>query len=583
MRRRPPVVLAAVVLALLTGCTGLPRSGPVIETTATVGSNPDRGVFIDPRPPQPGSSPAEVVKGFLDAMTATPIRTDVAREFLSDDFRTAWDPEESTIIYGDAGTPRGTALVSVALTDAERLDARGAWQGAVPAEQEQLDFPMAVENGEYRIAEAPNALVVPQAWFEQRFRQVALYFFDPTAEILVPEPVFVPRGEQLSTALVAGLLRGPGSELRRVARSFIPSGLSAGLSVPVSADGVADVALTGDTGSLNGPTVERVLAQLAWTLRQDPQIEALRLSIDGRPIRLPGEVAEVDVGLGVEYDPSGDRPNPLLFGNRDGVLVSGPAQSLEPVAGPLGAEQYGIGAVAVNLDATRVAATSGGGRGLLLAPVDDQDTQVRQVVSGATSLLKPAWDFADRLWLVDRTPNGALVSYLDTDEDAATARAIQVPGVSGRRVRAFLVSRDGSRLVAVVRRAGRDEIRVSRLRHDDQGRVLGATPSVPISWDDDSGQLRIKDVGWQSPTSLVVLHRLAEQLYEVRAISVDGSPADSDSLSTTVRGQVVALVGSPVPTQRLYARTVSILTDLSSARPAPVALDPGQESLGYVG
>ena len=108
---------------------------------------------------------------------------------------------------------------------------------------------MTTEDGEFRIAAAPDALIVPESWFEQRFRQVSLYFFDPTAEILVPEPVFVPRGEQLATTLIKGLLRGPSPELARVSRSFIPPGLTFGLSVPVSDDGVADISLQGERAS----------------------------------------------------------------------------------------------------------------------------------------------------------------------------------------------------------------------------------------------------------------------------------------------------------------------------------------------
>ena len=50
------------------------------------------------------------------------------------------------------------------------------------------------EDGEWRIAKAPDALIVPRTWFAPRFRQVSLYFFDPTGQILVPEPVFVPSG-----------------------------------------------------------------------------------------------------------------------------------------------------------------------------------------------------------------------------------------------------------------------------------------------------------------------------------------------------------------------------------------------------
>ena len=99
--------------------------------------------------------------------------------------------------------------MSVTLTGADQLDARGAWRGRLPHSDQVVEFPMTMENGEYRIAQAPNALIVPESWFEQRFREVSLYFFDPTAQILVPEPVFVPRGEQLPTTLIEGLLRGP--------------------------------------------------------------------------------------------------------------------------------------------------------------------------------------------------------------------------------------------------------------------------------------------------------------------------------------------------------------------------------------
>ena len=72
-----------------------------------------------------------------------------------------------------------------------------------------MTFPMVFEEGEWRIDEAPDALIVPETWFEQWFRQVSLYFFDPTATMLVPEPVYVPRGEALATTLTRGLLMGP--------------------------------------------------------------------------------------------------------------------------------------------------------------------------------------------------------------------------------------------------------------------------------------------------------------------------------------------------------------------------------------
>src|SRR3546814_8821341 len=85
-------------------------------------------------------------------------------------------------------------------------------------------------------------------FFASRYQQVSHYFFDPTGEILVPEPAFVPRGGHLASALVRGLLQGTDPRLRDVAESFIPEGMSLDLSVPVSADGVATVSLRGDDG-----------------------------------------------------------------------------------------------------------------------------------------------------------------------------------------------------------------------------------------------------------------------------------------------------------------------------------------------
>ena len=59
----------------------------------------------------------------------------------------------------------------------------------------------------------PDALMVPRVWFEEPVPAASLYFFDPTARILVPEPVFVPGGDQVASSLVNGLLAGPAPTL----------------------------------------------------------------------------------------------------------------------------------------------------------------------------------------------------------------------------------------------------------------------------------------------------------------------------------------------------------------------------------
>jgi hypothetical protein len=570
----------ATVAALLSsaGCVQMPEGGPVVPTGSEGRADEPPGVFIDPKPPEPGANPADIVTGFLDAMTATPIQTNAAKEFLTSDAQAAWNPEAETITYSEASPPRGGLRVSVRLGGARHLDGRGSYLGRLPAEDRSVTFPMASEDGEWRIARAPDALIVPDSWFEQRFRQVSLYFFDPSARILVPEPVFVPRGEQLATALTSALLRGPGPALDGISRSFIPEGLSFGLSVPVSDEGIADLALRGYNGRLTPDASEQMLAQLAWTLRQEPAIQSLRVSVGGQPITLPGGESLFDVDeQGARFNPTVFGASTLVYALRDGRLVSGTPDSLAPVDGPMGVSRLGVRSAAVNITADRVVGVTTGGDGVLMTSVRNQSDRVESVVSGARGLLRPGWDFSDRTWLVDNGPGGARVSYLSGDEPVG----VRVPGVTGLRVSHFLVSRDGSRLVAVVRRARGDQVMVSRVVHDAQGKVVRVEPANHIAWEGDN-RLDVRDLGWSSPTSVAVLHGLARQLYQVRTISVDGSPPGPDSLLTTIPGQVTGLVASPVQSESLFAVTKDGLLDLTQDTPAP-EIDPRVRSLDYVG
>lgn len=583
--RRRTAGLALALLACLgsAGCVNLPVSGPVVETAPTEVLEEPEAAAIDAVPPQPGASALAIVDGFLAAMTAYPVQTSVARQFLAQEAQTSWNPDEATITYADVTTPSATgAGVSVTLRDPESLDAQGGWEGPLPEDERVLAFEMAVEDGQYRIREAPDALIVPASWFAQRFRQVSLYFFDRTAQILVPEPVFVPRGEQLATTLIDGLLAGPGEDLAGIARSFLPPGLSVGLSVPVTADGVAEISLVGEAGTQNPEVVEKILAQLTWTLRQEPSIRAVRLAIGDEQVRLPGGVSDYGVDDAPDYDPTGYQSSRLLYGLQDGLLVSGEPDALSPADGPLGVEDYGLRSVAVNLPATSAAGISGDGTSVLLAPVravagDEGAETVEEIVSGASDLLTPSWDFTDRLWLVDRAPEGARVSFREDGE----LRPLVVPGVTGQDVRSFLVSRDATRFVAVVRTRGVDRLRVGRIQVDFQGRIQRAVGTRTISLQ-DTEPLRVTDIGWTSATSVALLSQVVPgELFEVRTVAVDGAPAGAEALSTTVNARVVSLAGTPAEGGRQYAVTRDSLVDLSTGR--VLELGARVDALDYVG
>ena len=135
------IVLAVLLAALATGCVRLPDDGPVEVSAEQQDSVLDDGFPYVPPPPQPGESATEIVRHFLDAMTANPIQTSVAKQFLSTSARDAWNPERRMVTYSDVTTPTGNTDVDVTLIDANTLDSRGVWGGPLPARPVDGDVP----------------------------------------------------------------------------------------------------------------------------------------------------------------------------------------------------------------------------------------------------------------------------------------------------------------------------------------------------------------------------------------------------------------------------------------------------------
>ena len=580
MTRRPAALAAFLVCLALaaTGCLGIPVEGPVVETETEVDPNEQLGYYNDPRPPAPGELPEDIVKGFLDALTAIPVQTNTAEQFLTREEAASWRPQRRTITYADASVPEGSNRITVELSGANQVDSGGTWRGPLPADQRQLTFTMQREEGEWRIADAPDALVVPESWFGQAFRRVSLYYLDPSAQIMVPEPVFLPRGDQLATALVTRLIQGPSRRLRRVERSFVPEGLDVELGVTVSDEGVADIRLTGGAPMPAERDASLMVAQLAWTLSQDTTITGMRITIDGEPLILSEGSPEFEMDRGRFYDPTGVQATSLLFALREGRLLVGEADELLPATGPMGAETQGVSSIGVDLPGTTVAGVTEAGDRILLTDVRDAEAAVVEVVSDGTRLLAPAWDFADRMWVTDRPVGGAVLSV----RSGGRLRPVTIRGISGREVSQLLVSRDGSRVVAVIDQRNHDRIVVSRVEYDERGRVLGGTPAREIAWADQT-RISVLDIGWSSPTSLTVLHRLSGDLSQVRTLLVDGAPAGSTAIALTLQGVARDLASSPRPTDPVLVRTRAGLLDVLDSSATEISGTEGLRSVTYVG
>lgn len=577
-RRMLVVLLGVVLCAGLVGCVRLPEEGGVIPAEAQRDDLQPGPAAIQAAGPQPGETPPEIVRHFLDAMTAWPLTTTVAREFLSRNARATWNPQRRTYTYGDFSSPRGVHTVSVDLQDAHHLDGSGRWRGDLPRRDAELRLPIVLEGKEWRIDWAPNALIVPADWFQQRFRQVSLYFFDPTGQVLVPEPVFVPRGDQLATAMVRSLVRGPGPSMAGIGRSFIPEEMSPGL-VPVNNNGIADVELEGPSGALAPATVDLMVAQLAWTLRQDPSIRRFRILVGGQPVSFTDGQTDVDVTSGSQYDPAVPVDSDL-YGLRDGHLVNLTSTGTAVRTSGLLGTDLELDDVAVSLDGRRAAGVADGA--VYTADVEGRAAEPQVVMDSAQQLLRPAWDFDDRVWLVDRTREGAEVSYVV----GRKRRILEIPGITGEDVTDFLVSRDGSRFVALIqpRNGLGDRVVVSRIRHGERGAVQRATRAHEVVG--SSVGLDAPDMAWQSPTSILLVNNLTRTVSELRSVAVDGAPAESIEAPTTdlLTDPVTSLVSSPAVGTGAYVVTrAGELITVSPAEEYGETVQPQARRISYVG
>ncbi len=557
--RSASLVLLALALGLLGGCLSLPEAGTVSTSPGQEPVEQGAGSFdYTPSGPRPGSPPLQIVQDFLLAMQASPQSTAVARKFLADEAKPGWSPEKATLIYGSKDVSSRRDAIDVSLVGTAQLDDRGTWLGSVGGGGGvKYHFELVRERGEWRISNPPDALLIPRTHFETRYQQFFVYYFDPTAHVLVPEPTYLPRGEQAATMLVHLLLRGPASSLDEVLRTFIPGGTEYVLSVPVSPAGVAEVELNQQFLQLNARDRQMALAQLAWTLRQVSGLESMRVTVGGSPIDIPGAGSPQSVSSWAEFDPSIHWASQELFGIREGNVVALGPEGGE-VVGRFGAQDSGLRDIAVDLEAENVAGVTQDGRTVLLAPrgrtrgdaPGPEETDV--AYSRGTDLLRPAWDVFDELWLVDRTSKGAAVSIV---KDGVTTR-LDAPGLEGEDVSRFVVSRDGSRLVAVVAGRSGDHLVVARVLRTQAGKALGLTRAVDLPLA-QGGVDEIRDLAWRSPGSLAVLTGPTPESSQVLLALVDGSTALADVQGTAeiFRRRAVRLVASPSPGTPLFLGT----------------------------
>ncbi len=437
--------LTAVVLALA-GCSGLPTAGPVnpgLPADAEAG-NPD--FAFQPDSPQPGATPEEIVDGFIRAGTGPGAdgNWSVAREYLAPG--SEWDPRSGVTVDrpGDREfTAPSEGQVLLTLAPVANVDDIGSY-----AESEErsttVPFQLALqEDGEWRITEAPDGLILDTSQFSTVFRRASLMYFDPTAQFLVPDVRWFP-AINVATYVTDALVDGPPAPwLAASVVTAFPESVSLRPSVPVE-DGVAEVVLGTAAVELSADTLSRMQAQLTATLR----------TVGVSSVAMSAGAAPLDV------EPASTRSTrvntlPLVLTAEGFGFLSG--EQLEPIEG-LSQALLTVDAVAIQVSPDRDFA------GVRLASGTvgrvEADGDVLEVDTRA-GLIDPTVDAFGYTWSVARDAPSSLTAFAPGSEQIAIAGAW--PEVT--QVTAMSLSRDG---IAPGRRG--------RERRKDRGMGLGSRP-----------------------------------------------------------------------------------------------------------
>lgn len=481
-RSRPAAVLALLLAVLLSACTGLPTSGPVVAGE----SIDDEGGSVDfsflPDAPPPGATPEQIVSGFLAAGSGPRDDWGTARQFLSPDARSTWQPTARATIDLPGERMFSTSAdgtVTVTVTPEADVDATGALSmvdgGSMP-----LSFRLVEVDGEWRISQAPDGVVLDRARFQAVFREYSVMYFDPTWSYLVPDRRWFP-ATNAATHIAEALIDGePSPWLAGSVSSAFPSNLElATRAVPLES-GIAQVPLSQSALAIVPDTRNRMQAQLEASLQSAGVIGA-QMSVDGEPV----------AAQAVEVRPIRVDVRPLVLTDDAFGFLSG--SEIEPIAG-LSPAITGLDPVAVQVDADRTAAAVRSAAGAVLRVESDGTFEVVDERSG---LVDPSIDPRGYIWSV---PAGSPASMTATGPDGAAVSLTDAwPGAS--QISAIDVSRDGTRMAALVRDGSRPALWVAGILRDENGVPVGLGDREVVTVLPGAGL----DVGWVDGSTIAVL------------------------------------------------------------------------------
>lgn len=539
---RAMVAGMAALAVTLTACAAIPTEGEVAEGNGEVlPVAPFEPILSGPAPED---GPAAIVTGFLTA-SAGGVATDftVARQFLTDEAAAQWDPGAQTIVYSSGAVApewdEETHTVAYEVPLDSTLDDSGLRSDATEGDVVQLVFEMTEVDGQWRISELADGVVVTAANFQSFYRQVPLVFATSDLSMATSELRWLP-DNFAATAAARELVQGPSAWLADAVETGFPATAALAVESVVVDGGVATVDLTAQSA---GTLTERALAdeQLRLTLSSLPDVTSVDVRIGGLPIS-----DEVEIDL--DPVPVPDRYAAVIVDNRLG-LWNGEEVRITP--GEIGLLPEGTRGVARNYDGSSTAFVTGEGVSVTRALAGGWDAAVpadaasdatdvveSTLVFAANDAVDPSFDRYGDLWVARQAGGGLQV--VTTDGETITLGA---DWLSGRSINAVSVSPSGTYVAVQSRTGGQPILEVVAVVRDSAGVPLALGEPKPVGPGVGLGV----DISWVDDLTFAVLGEPVEgSASPLWTVTVGGATAAlatvRDAVSVSARSGVTSLV-----------------------------------------
>lgn len=518
--RRALAIPAAVLAALLAGCVAIPDSGPVTEGDVDTSVQSSDLVFLAEEP-TPGATQEDIILGFLEAAVSPVDDFAIAREYLTTEAAGAWDPGAGVVVRSvpPEVTLTGEAAASAVVSAVSVVDGTGA--ARVAEGERMLEFRLLRVGGEWRIAQAPDGIVLSSFHFGQLFRSHTLHWLTADGTRAVPDVHWFERtAATLPERIVDALLAGP------------PSWLAQGVRTAAAADIdlVGDPEIEGSTATLTLP-FSQVQQQGNGSLQ--PLAQQLQLSLRSVGVR---EVRLEVVGLDGFVISSDDAPA-LDEGDVDQRPLVLEGSSLRAI-GAGAATIDDVGPVLASIGATSFTVGESGG-------VAHTGTTAAWIVPGAEPVViatdaavVPTVDDSGWVLLQEQAAPQRLVAWRDGERSA-----VALPPGTGR-LAAMELSRDGTRLALVELDGPESVVWVAAVERDEAGRPTALGEPFAMPRIDGTAS----DVTWTSATQIAVLAQSADAPQIVQ-LTVGGDSQQLPQPGAAVR----AIVGGSEGTSTLRA------------------------------